>query len=341
MPNPWFRLYSEFSHDPKVQMMSEVMQRRYLMLMCLRCSNELETLHETEIAFHLRIAEVDLAETRSLFLTKGFIDEQWNLLNWDKRQFASDSSTARVRKLREARKQYPHLDVTLPKRSSNGLEQNRTDTDVDTSAIARTQPTDAEIQRIYKAYPRKIGPMKASTAIRKAVAHLGTGEAAALLSVPEALAFLLDKASRYGRSEAGRQGEFTPHPATWFNQGRYLDDESEWDNAGQAKGVPNGAGGESSADVRNKRSSAAINSVFSGMRGDGPGRSVDGADEAQLPVAGDTRRDPRDLGPVVARDGRGVRTTGFEGGAEIAHASVTILSSPSGDRRHLATAATS
>jgi hypothetical protein len=43
MSNPWFRMYSEFAHDPKVQMMTEVMQRRYIMLMCMRCSNAIVT----------------------------------------------------------------------------------------------------------------------------------------------------------------------------------------------------------------------------------------------------------------------------------------------------------
>ena len=60
MANPWFRLYSEFAHDPKIQMLSEAMQRRYVMLLCLRCSEVLETLHETEIAFQLRLSAQEL-----------------------------------------------------------------------------------------------------------------------------------------------------------------------------------------------------------------------------------------------------------------------------------------
>jgi hypothetical protein len=104
MANPWFRMYSEFAHDPKVQMLSEAMQRRYLMLMCLRCSNTLVTLHETEIAFHLRISDEQLAETKVLFIRKGFIDEHWNVLNWDKRQFVSDTSATRVAKHRAKKK---------------------------------------------------------------------------------------------------------------------------------------------------------------------------------------------------------------------------------------------
>jgi len=127
MANPWFRLYSEFAHDPKVQMLSEAMQRRYVMLLCLRCSEVLETLHETEIAFQLRLSTEELEQTKQLFISKNFIDKHWNLLNWDKRQFISDSSTMRVARHREKKKQPSNADETLQKRPSNAI-----DTDTDT-----------------------------------------------------------------------------------------------------------------------------------------------------------------------------------------------------------------
>jgi hypothetical protein len=108
-------------------MLPEAMQRRYVMLMCLKCSETLETLHETEIAFQLRLSEAELIETKQLFVSKNFIDKQWNLLNWDKRQFVSDSSTMRVRKYRDKKKQPSNADETLQKRQSNAI-----DTDTDT-----------------------------------------------------------------------------------------------------------------------------------------------------------------------------------------------------------------
>ena len=132
MANPWFRLYSEFAHDPKIQMLSEAMQRRYVMLMCLRCSEVLETLHETEIAFQLRLSTEELEQTKQLFISKNFIDKHWNLLNWDKRQFVSDSSTMRVAKHRSKKKQLSNVDETLQKRPSNAI-----DTDTDTEQIQK------------------------------------------------------------------------------------------------------------------------------------------------------------------------------------------------------------
>jgi len=89
-------MYSEFAHDPKVQMLSEQMQRRYLMLMCLRCENVLGTLNDSEIAFYLKISIEQLHETKDLFVSKGFIDGHWILLNWAKRQMKSDYSAGRV-----------------------------------------------------------------------------------------------------------------------------------------------------------------------------------------------------------------------------------------------------
>ena len=101
----WFRCYSEFATDPKVQIMPEHMQRRLIMLFCLRSGNVLATLHETEIAFSLRITEQELAETKMLFLQKGFVNDNWEIQNWDKRQYVSDSSTARSKKHREKKKE--------------------------------------------------------------------------------------------------------------------------------------------------------------------------------------------------------------------------------------------
>lgn len=147
MANPWFRMYAEFATDPKVQMLTEAMQRRYLMLMCMRCSNSLVTLQDDEVAFQLRIDVAQLAETKQLFIAKGFIDDQWNLLNWDKRQFASDSSAQRVAKHRAAKKaeekQGGNGDVTLLKRNDNAL-----DTDTDTEdELQRSPQSDDDVRK--------------------------------------------------------------------------------------------------------------------------------------------------------------------------------------------------
>lgn len=123
MSNRWFRMYAEFAHDPKVQMMSEAMQRRLLMIFCLRCGNDDVTLHVTEIAFSLRVTDAEIAATKAEFIARGFIDENWKILNWEKRQFRSDSSRERVTKHRALQKQQCNVTVTSKKRPRTDTEQ--------------------------------------------------------------------------------------------------------------------------------------------------------------------------------------------------------------------------
>jgi hypothetical protein len=124
MANQWFRMYSEFAHDPKVQMLSEIDQRRLVMLFCLRCSSDV-TLHDDEVTFQLRIGNDDWIKTKTIFLSKGFIDSENNILNWDKRQFISDSSAERVARHREKKKQTSNVTVTSPEQIQNITEHKQ------------------------------------------------------------------------------------------------------------------------------------------------------------------------------------------------------------------------
>jgi hypothetical protein len=103
MANPWFRLYSEFEDDPKVEMLPEVIQLRFVKLLCERCKEQTRT--DRQRAFKWRIDLDALAQTKAALIEAGFIDENWTILNWDKRQFLSDSSTERTRRYRQKRRE--------------------------------------------------------------------------------------------------------------------------------------------------------------------------------------------------------------------------------------------
>jgi hypothetical protein len=126
MANQWFRMYSEFANDPKVQMMSEVDQRRLVMLFCFRCNGDV-TLQDEEVTFQLRISNEEWGRTKALFIQKGFIDSGNNIINWDKRQFISDSSAARVARHRDKKKHGCNVTVTPPEQNRTDTEHNRTD----------------------------------------------------------------------------------------------------------------------------------------------------------------------------------------------------------------------
>lgn len=127
MSNAWFRMYHEFASDAKVQMMSEQYQRRLVMLFCLRCNSDV-TLQDSEVAFQLRIGEVEWGETKREFIARGFLDADNNLLNWNKRQYRSDSSAERVRKHRESKRNddVTTCNVTVTPPDTEQI-QNRTD----------------------------------------------------------------------------------------------------------------------------------------------------------------------------------------------------------------------
>lgn len=154
-------MYHEFASDPKVQSMNEAMQRRLVMVLCLRCQladrdggaarapaggDDRVTglgLAEDEIAAALRISGAELARTRELFMRKGFIDDAWCVLAWDRRQFESDNSTARVRSYRDRKRHGGHAAAaaqqdgngaaTLHARyGSGGATPSDTETDTET-----------------------------------------------------------------------------------------------------------------------------------------------------------------------------------------------------------------
>ena len=180
----WFRMYSEFCSDPKVQSMSEAMQRRLVMLLCLRCSNALVTLQDDEIAFALRIDETELAQTKELFMRKGFVDAAWEISNWDKRQFVSDSSAARVAKHRAAKKEAQKQDETPSNVTVTPQIQNRTDTDTEQN-IEKTKVSAKALKFDFAAKLSELGADEKSIrdwlAVRKAKRAANTETALDLL----------------------------------------------------------------------------------------------------------------------------------------------------------------
>ncbi len=97
-----------------------------------------------------------------------------------------------------------------------------------------TSSASSETALIYEAYPRKVGRKKALQAIDAAARRLVKGEAPHRpMSISSARELLKQSTVGFARSDAGRQGKYTPHPATWFGQSRYLDDPNEWNHAGE------------------------------------------------------------------------------------------------------------
>lgn len=142
--NRWFRMYHEFATDPKVQMLSEADQRRYIMLLCLRCCNGDVTLHNETVTFQLRISNEQWAATKAVLLDRGLIDEDNKPTAWAKRQYVSDSSKSRVSKHRAKLKRPCNVSVTPPDTDSES--DTEADKVVCESAREPLSITDTEIR---------------------------------------------------------------------------------------------------------------------------------------------------------------------------------------------------
>lgn len=98
-----------------------------------------------------------------------------------------------------------------------------------------------DFMEVYRAYPRHKEPRTALRAIEKAHKRLTSGNevVAGLLRGGDcAYDFLLQRALQFAASPAGRKGEFTPYPATWFNASSYLEDPREWGCTPPRRGEP-------------------------------------------------------------------------------------------------------
>lgn len=125
-PARWFRMYAEFASDPKVQMLSETDQRRYLMILCLRCNNGDVTLQDKEVAFQLRISNEEWVTTKAELVQKDLINDTNQPTAWDKRQYASDSSAERVARHRAKKKKECNVTVTPPEKETEKEKEIKT-----------------------------------------------------------------------------------------------------------------------------------------------------------------------------------------------------------------------
>lgn len=89
--------------------------------------------------------------------------------------------------------------------------------------VGQPKPLGWKVDALYDAYPRKVGKRAAATAIARAI-----GVVAVRKLDDDPFDWLLTRVRLFADSPAGKRERYTPHPATWFNEGRYDDDEGEW-----------------------------------------------------------------------------------------------------------------
>jgi len=210
-------------------MLSEVDQRRFLVLLCLRCSNGDVTLRDADVAFQLRITPEQWTETKAVLMGKKLITQHNKPVAWERRQYDSDSSNERVQRYRERMKQRRNVTETPPE------TEIETETESNSKSLARSSLADSHA--IYECYPRKVGRKAALRAIELAITRVQEGEYGRPFTREEAVEGIKRRTIMFATSTAGKQGKYTPHATTWFNRSSYLDDPKEWESGDQHSGA--------------------------------------------------------------------------------------------------------
>jgi hypothetical protein len=135
----WFRFYDEALDDPKVQRLAPHNFRVWVNLLCISSKNGGTLPTAADIAFKLRMSELDAKTSVEDLIMAGLIDIDANGVmtphNWKERQFASDTSKDRTRKWRK-NKENKVGDVTVTARDEkcDGIE-TYTDTETDSDLV--------------------------------------------------------------------------------------------------------------------------------------------------------------------------------------------------------------
>lgn len=220
------------------------------------------------------------------------IDGGWRLLTYEKHAAVRHEDERReyMRNLMQKRRSVSNsvsnvssllADVSNVSRRYPPLAHADADADVD-KENTKSKPLASQVGEIYELYPKKCGRRRALKEIEAAIQRVMDGEYLnEKRTRSEAIEGIKNRTAQFAVSAAGRRGQFTPHPATWFNRSSYLDDPASWSSEEPVHG-PAGPDKPSKAQQRVSHNRAAI---LSGL-GLSPEIGRDGPDSQSRPAAG-------------------------------------------------------
>jgi hypothetical protein len=130
---PWFRMWAEAVDDEKLRLLAFEDRWHFVALMCLKSQGVLDEqdseLRKRKICVKLGLDSVEYETVVKRLVTVGVTDLAGNPTSWNKRQFASDSSTKRVK---EFRKRLRNVSVT------DQIQITDTDTEKDSGSVSKS-----------------------------------------------------------------------------------------------------------------------------------------------------------------------------------------------------------
>lgn len=206
----WFRFYDGALDDPKVQALPGDLFKIWVNLLCVAARSG-GRLPQQDLPFLMRMEPAVIDQAIGVLMDRGLIDETEAGLephNWNGRQFKSDDSKERVRKHRDRNGEVTVTETIEPKKNETPALCSVSASDRRTLSEKITD----EFEICYGAYPLHKGRGAALRAYKTA---RGKVELDALLSAIK----------KFASKCAGMDPKFIPHPATWLNQERWLDDD--------------------------------------------------------------------------------------------------------------------
>lgn len=176
MSRQWFRMYSEAVDDEKLRLLAFEDRWHFVAILCLKAQGTIDSdaPHlERRIALKLGLQLPQLDEVKRRLIEVCLINENWQPLAWDARQYESDVSTERVRRHREKRSR------NVSETDQNRTEQNRTEQNRTEEEAPTVVGLDIAAWNAWTVYRKQIGkPVKQASipaAQRKLAAH-GTSQ---------------------------------------------------------------------------------------------------------------------------------------------------------------------
>jgi len=228
----WIKFFvGDWRRDPKVAMLSAAGRGAWLeMILTMHDLSDYKV--EGTVREVARMCHLDMSEVQSALQElerHGVAEVAWRndsvtgeaIVTVVSRRLEREEKTRSD--ARERQKKYRQK-----KKSQENNKKLPSDSDSDSDSDSNKnkekvyKPKKDQVEAIYSAYPRKVGKKHALKKITEALIslHDETGD--------QNFAYLLDKTRKFAQSPAGKKGEFTPHPSTWYHQGRYMDDPNEW-----------------------------------------------------------------------------------------------------------------
>jgi len=116
-PQQWFRTYAEIINDPKLLLIAPSDRWYFVGILAMKCSAVLDKTPPEKldrvICQQLRLTSDEWQECSRRLKEEGLIDSDYQPINWNKRQFKSDTSAARTREYRERKSLERVCDVTV------------------------------------------------------------------------------------------------------------------------------------------------------------------------------------------------------------------------------------